>query len=68
MLTTMLSHKIRSLMNAKYREFHYHYSHGSKTFDKILCDSDTSTNLMPLSIFMKIEEDLGVIKSISVSL
>ncbi|XP_070039996.1 uncharacterized protein [Nicotiana tomentosiformis] len=41
---------------------------GSEKFDKALCDSGASINLMPLSVFRKLEGDLGVIKSILVSL
>ncbi|XP_016500490.1 uncharacterized protein LOC107818924 [Nicotiana tabacum] len=44
------------------------YSLGSKNFDKALCDSGASINLMPLSVFKKLEGELGVIKSVSVSL
>ncbi|XP_016515464.1 uncharacterized protein LOC107832166 [Nicotiana tabacum] len=40
----------------------------SKYFDKVLCDSGASINLMPLSVFKKLEGELGVIKSVSVSL
>ncbi|XP_075098823.1 uncharacterized protein LOC142175740 [Nicotiana tabacum] len=36
----------------------------SKKFDKALCDSGASINLMPLSVFKKLEEELGVIKSV----
>nr|XP_016481895.1 PREDICTED: uncharacterized protein LOC107802830 [Nicotiana tabacum] len=41
---------------------------GSKYFDKALCDSGASINLMPLSVFKKLEGELGVIKYMSVSL
>ncbi|XP_075080926.1 uncharacterized protein LOC142166225 [Nicotiana tabacum] len=41
---------------------------GSENFDKALCDSGVSINLMPLSVFRKLEGELGVIKSIPVSL
>ncbi|XP_009619753.1 uncharacterized protein [Nicotiana tomentosiformis] len=41
---------------------------GSEKFDKGLCDSDASINLMPLSMFKKLEGELGVIKSVPVSL
>nr|XP_009587609.1 uncharacterized protein LOC104085313 [Nicotiana tomentosiformis] len=41
---------------------------GSETFDKSLCDSGVSINLMPLSIFRRLDGELGVIKSIPVSL
>nr|XP_016481894.1 PREDICTED: uncharacterized protein LOC107802829 [Nicotiana tabacum] len=44
------------------------YSLGSKNFDKALCDSGASINLMPLSVFKKLEGELGVIKYMSVSL
>ncbi|XP_009624503.1 uncharacterized protein [Nicotiana tomentosiformis] len=44
------------------------YSLGSENFDKALCDSDASINLMPLSVFKKLEGELGVIKSAPVSL
>ncbi|XP_070044569.1 uncharacterized protein [Nicotiana tomentosiformis] len=41
---------------------------GSEKSDKALCDSGESINLMPLSVFKKLEGELGVIKSIPVSL
>nr|XP_016469829.1 PREDICTED: uncharacterized protein LOC107792153 [Nicotiana tabacum] len=41
---------------------------GSKKFDKVLYDSGASINLMPLSVFRKLEGELGMIKSIPVSL
>ncbi|XP_075106812.1 uncharacterized protein LOC142179827 [Nicotiana tabacum] len=41
---------------------------GSETFDKALCDSGASINLMPLFVFRKLEGEFGVIKSIPVSL
>ncbi|XP_009587465.1 uncharacterized protein [Nicotiana tomentosiformis] len=41
---------------------------GSENFDKALCDSGASINLMPLSVFKKLEGELGVIKSVPVSL
>ncbi|XP_009602466.1 uncharacterized protein [Nicotiana tomentosiformis] len=44
------------------------YSLGSKYFDKALCDSGASINLMPLSVFKKLERELGVIKFVPVSL
>ncbi|XP_070043351.1 uncharacterized protein LOC142173750 [Nicotiana tabacum] len=44
------------------------YSLGSEKFDKALCDSGASINLMPLSVFRKMEGELGMIKSIPVSL
>nr|XP_016439460.1 PREDICTED: uncharacterized protein LOC107765336 [Nicotiana tabacum] len=50
------------------RSFTIPCSLGSEKFDKALCDSGASINLMPLSIFRKLEGDLGVIKSIRVSL
>ncbi|XP_075103723.1 uncharacterized protein LOC142178292 [Nicotiana tabacum] len=40
---------------------------GSEKFDKVLCDSGASINLMPLSVFRKLEGELGVIKSIPMS-
>ncbi|XP_075091670.1 uncharacterized protein LOC142171865 [Nicotiana tabacum] len=40
---------------------------GSEKFDKALCDSGASINLIPLSMFKKLEEELGVIKSVPVS-
>ncbi|XP_016474708.2 uncharacterized protein LOC107796451 [Nicotiana tabacum] len=41
---------------------------GSENFDKVLCDSGASINLMPLYVFRKLEGDLGVIKSMPMSL
>nr|XP_016492670.1 PREDICTED: uncharacterized protein LOC107812148 [Nicotiana tabacum] len=40
----------------------------SGKFDKALCNFSASIKLMPLSVFIKLEGVLGVIKSISVSL
>ncbi|XP_016470142.1 uncharacterized protein LOC107792446 [Nicotiana tabacum] len=44
------------------------YSLGRENFDKSLCDSDASINLMPLSMFKKLEGELGVIKFVLVYL
>lgn len=41
---------------------------GSEKFDKALYDSGASINLMQLSVFRKLEGELGVIKFVSVSL
>ncbi|XP_075087852.1 uncharacterized protein LOC142169831 [Nicotiana tabacum] len=41
---------------------------GSDKFGKALCDSGASINLMPLSVFKKLEGEIGMIKSIPVSL
>ncbi|XP_070017082.1 uncharacterized protein LOC142172438 [Nicotiana tabacum] len=41
---------------------------GSTKFEKSLCDSGASINLMPLSIFRKSEGDIGEIRSIPMSL
>ncbi|XP_016473102.1 uncharacterized protein LOC107795050 [Nicotiana tabacum] len=41
---------------------------GSEKFDKALYDFGASINLMPLSIFRKLEVELGVIRLIPVSL
>ncbi|XP_070049332.1 uncharacterized protein [Nicotiana tomentosiformis] len=41
---------------------------GTLNFDKSLCDSAASINLMPLSIYRKLENELGEIKSASISL
>ncbi|XP_049414712.1 uncharacterized protein LOC125877468 [Solanum stenotomum] len=41
---------------------------GNVRFEKSLSDSGASINLMPLSIFKKLEGELGIIKSIPVSL
>nr|XP_016458131.1 PREDICTED: uncharacterized protein LOC107781823 [Nicotiana tabacum] len=41
---------------------------GSTKSEKSLCDMCASINLMPLSIFRKLEEDIGEIRSIPVSL
>ncbi|XP_070035127.1 uncharacterized protein [Nicotiana tomentosiformis] len=50
------------------RSFTIPCSLGGKKFDKALCDSGASINLMPLSVFRKLDGELGVIKSIPVSL
>ncbi|XP_070035002.1 uncharacterized protein [Nicotiana tomentosiformis] len=44
------------------------YSLGSEKFDKALCDSGASINIMHLFVFRKLEGELGVSKSIPVSL
>ncbi|XP_009788511.1 uncharacterized protein LOC107817983 [Nicotiana tabacum] len=44
------------------------YSLGSKNFDKALCDSGAPINLIPLSMFKKLEGEIGVIKSMPISL
>ncbi|XP_009786338.1 uncharacterized protein LOC107801156 [Nicotiana tabacum] len=41
---------------------------GSEKFDKSLCDSGAFINLMPLSMFKKLEGGLEVIKSVPMSL
>ncbi|XP_070036614.1 uncharacterized protein [Nicotiana tomentosiformis] len=41
---------------------------GTINFDKSLCDSDASINLMPLSIYRKLEKDMGKIRSAPISL
>ncbi|XP_070032498.1 uncharacterized protein [Nicotiana tomentosiformis] len=50
------------------RKLHHTMLVGSENFDKALCDSGASINLMPLSVFRKLEDELGVIKLIPVSL
>ncbi|XP_016434665.1 uncharacterized protein LOC107761028 [Nicotiana tabacum] len=50
------------------RSFTIPYSLGSTKFQKSLCDSGASINLMPLSIFKKLEGKIGEIRSIPVSL
>ncbi|XP_070035470.1 uncharacterized protein [Nicotiana tomentosiformis] len=44
------------------------FSLDSINFDKSLCDSGASINLMPLSIYRKLEKDIGEIRSVSISL
>ncbi|XP_070020589.1 uncharacterized protein [Nicotiana sylvestris] len=41
---------------------------GSTKFQKSLCDSGASFNLMPFSVFRKLEVEIGEIRSIPVSL
>ncbi|XP_019248424.1 PREDICTED: uncharacterized protein LOC109227681 [Nicotiana attenuata] len=41
---------------------------GSTKFEKTLCDSGASINIMPLSFFRKLEEEIGEIRSIPVPL
>ncbi|XP_070043013.1 uncharacterized protein [Nicotiana tomentosiformis] len=41
---------------------------GTLNFDKSLCDSGASINLMPLSINRKLENELGEIRSVPISL
>ncbi|XP_070057595.1 uncharacterized protein [Nicotiana tomentosiformis] len=43
-------------------------AHWSEKFDKALYDSGASINLMPLSVFSKLEGELGVIKSVQLML
>ncbi|XP_070056665.1 uncharacterized protein [Nicotiana tomentosiformis] len=44
------------------------YSLGTLNFDKSLCDSGASINLMPLSIYKKLEKEIGEIRSVPISL
>ncbi|XP_070046723.1 uncharacterized protein [Nicotiana tomentosiformis] len=44
------------------------YSLGSINFDKSLCDSGTLINLMPLSIYRKLEKEIGEIRSVPICL
>ncbi|XP_075101802.1 uncharacterized protein LOC142177230 [Nicotiana tabacum] len=41
---------------------------GSINFENSLCDSGASINLIPLSIFSKLEKEIGAIRSVLVSL
>nr|XP_009791412.1 PREDICTED: uncharacterized protein LOC104238673 [Nicotiana sylvestris] len=41
---------------------------GTLNFDKSLCDSGASINLMPLSIHRKLEKEVGEIRSVPISL
>ncbi|XP_070049162.1 uncharacterized protein [Nicotiana tomentosiformis] len=41
---------------------------GTTNFDKSLCDSGASINLMPLSIYRKLEKEIGEIRSAPISL
>ncbi|XP_070056320.1 uncharacterized protein [Nicotiana tomentosiformis] len=41
---------------------------GTINFDKSLCDSGSSINLMPLSIYRKLEKEIGEIRSAPISL
>jgi len=41
---------------------------GSINFDKSLCDFGASINLMPLSIYRKLEKEIGRIRSVPISL
>ncbi|XP_075091541.1 uncharacterized protein LOC142171744 [Nicotiana tabacum] len=50
------------------RSFTIPCSLGSEKFNKALSDSGVSINLMPLSLFMNLEGEFGVIKLIPVSL
>ncbi|XP_070045085.1 uncharacterized protein [Nicotiana tomentosiformis] len=43
------------------------YSLGTIKFDKSLCDSGASINLMPLSIYRKLEKEIGEIRSVPIS-
>ncbi|XP_016440356.1 uncharacterized protein LOC107766130 [Nicotiana tabacum] len=50
------------------RSFTIPCSLSSENFDKALCNSGASINLMSLSVFKKLEGELGVIKYVPVSL
>ncbi|XP_070054399.1 uncharacterized protein [Nicotiana tomentosiformis] len=50
------------------RSFTISCSLGSINFDKSLCDSGASINLMPLSIYWKLEKEIGEIRSVPISL
>ncbi|XP_070024924.1 uncharacterized protein [Nicotiana sylvestris] len=50
------------------RNFTIPCSLGSINFDKSLCDSGASINLMPLSIYGKLEKEIGEIRSAQISL
>ncbi|XP_070032235.1 uncharacterized protein [Nicotiana tomentosiformis] len=41
---------------------------GTLNFDKSLCDSGASINLMPLSIYSKLEKEIGEIRSVPIFL
>ncbi|XP_019227511.1 PREDICTED: uncharacterized protein LOC109208813 [Nicotiana attenuata] len=70
-LTEHCSAVLKNKLPKKYggpRSFTISYSLGSTKFQKSLCDSGASINLMPLCIFRKLEGEIGEIKSITVSL
>ncbi|XP_070049011.1 uncharacterized protein [Nicotiana tomentosiformis] len=48
--------------------FTIHCSVGFINFDKSLCDSGASINLIPLSIYRKLEKEIGEIRSVPISL
>ncbi|XP_070032146.1 uncharacterized protein [Nicotiana tomentosiformis] len=50
------------------RSFNIPFSLGSINFDKSLYDSGASINLMPLSIYRKLEKEIGEIRSAPISL
>ncbi|XP_070032844.1 uncharacterized protein [Nicotiana tomentosiformis] len=50
------------------RSFTIPCSLGTLNFDKSLCDSGASINLMPLSIYRKLEKEIGEIRSVPISL
>nr|XP_009791040.1 PREDICTED: uncharacterized protein LOC104238398 [Nicotiana sylvestris] len=44
------------------------FSLGTTNFDKSLCDSGASINLMSLSVYMKLDKEIGEIRSAPISL
>ncbi|XP_070044848.1 uncharacterized protein [Nicotiana tomentosiformis] len=50
------------------RSFTIPCSLGTINFDKSLCDSGASINLKPLSIYRKLEKEIGEIRSVPISL
>ncbi|XP_070047404.1 uncharacterized protein [Nicotiana tomentosiformis] len=48
--------------------FTIHCSLGTTNFDKSLCDSGASINLIPLSIYRKLEKEIAKIRSAQISL
>ncbi|XP_070040758.1 uncharacterized protein [Nicotiana tomentosiformis] len=70
-LTEHCSAILQNKLPQKYGDpgsFTISYSLGSTKFEKSLYDSGASINLMPLSIFKKLEGEIGEIRSIPVSL
>ncbi|XP_019234121.1 PREDICTED: uncharacterized protein LOC109214637 [Nicotiana attenuata] len=70
-LTEHCSANLQNKLPKKYGDpgsFTIPCSFESTKFKKYLCDSGASINIMPLSIFRKLEGDIGEIRSVPVSL
>ncbi|XP_019229540.1 PREDICTED: uncharacterized protein LOC109210566 [Nicotiana attenuata] len=70
-ITEHYSAILQNKLPQKFRDpggFNIPFSLGTVNFDKSLCDSGASINLMPLSIYRKLEKKIGEIGSAPISL